>query len=189
MSEYGIVGVRGQVNDSNIFYNHMPASQVRHHVGEDVWSEYLKITAIRNPYDKAVSGFFFDQQRSGITYSAMELGRMREDFKSYLKEGRAPKDRQIYTIDGEIVADLLLRYESLSAQLLQLGRRLDIDIDPAKLPNYKVGIRPRGIQIDALYDAEAARLVEARYAFEFEAFGYKKFHQGAFDVPGGEWIA
>src|SRR6185312_9079529 len=56
-SEAGVIGYRGENPKNKRWYNHMPAALIRQQVGETVWNDYYKFCVIRNPWEKAISGF------------------------------------------------------------------------------------------------------------------------------------
>ena len=58
VSDAGIIGKRADKPSDATWYNHMSAYNIRHLLGDDAWREYFKFTAVRNPFDKLVSGFF-----------------------------------------------------------------------------------------------------------------------------------
>src|SRR5260221_477337 len=41
------------------FYDHMPAYRIRRALPSRVWNTYCKFTIVRNPYDRAISQFFW----------------------------------------------------------------------------------------------------------------------------------
>src|SRR6185437_5350164 len=45
------------------FYDHMPAFRIRRALPQKIWREYLKFTVVRNPYDRAVSQYFWNNRK------------------------------------------------------------------------------------------------------------------------------
>ena len=41
------------------YWNHMPATYVRSALGQQVWDQYLTFTVERNPYDRAISKYWW----------------------------------------------------------------------------------------------------------------------------------
>ena len=62
---------------------HLLAIQIREEVGSDIFNQYFKFTIVRNPWDKAVSQFFYMRQRPDLR----EYLEMKENdpFKTYLQ--------------------------------------------------------------------------------------------------------
>jgi hypothetical protein len=177
VSEWGVAGSRRKAGD--IWYNHMPAREVRDLVGPEKWNQYFKFCAIRNPYDKAVSFFWHDlapdcreQQRRA------DFRVVRETFAEWTKLGHFPVDAPIYTLDGSPAVDDFIRYERLTEDMRRVCARLQIPWQPDRLGRYKSDLRKRGEQFEEYYTPEAAARVEQQFAWEFEYFQYPRL-QGA----------
>lgn len=108
------------------FGPHMTASQVRELVGAEVWDSYLKISVERNPWDRALSRYWWQRQR----WEEQD----RTDFPSlsdYLAWLEHNKPHWLsswghYTIGDEIAVDRMLFYEDLANGLLDLGFELGL---------------------------------------------------------------
>src|SRR5262245_8925828 len=61
ISDAGIIGSRGPDHRHPIWHNHMPARRVRELLNGQCWDSYFKFCAVRNPFDKVVSQFWFEQ--------------------------------------------------------------------------------------------------------------------------------
>ncbi|CAN0013179.1 unnamed protein product [Chrysoparadoxa australica] len=174
VSTVGIIGQRGSfARDKITYYNHMPAKEVKQLLGEDIWSEYTKISAIRNPYDKVVSRFFFDKVRTEPDrLKNKDLFTIRTEFETFIKAGNIRSDRAIYTINNEVSVNYFIRYEHLHKDLQVLSTMLDLDFDPSLLPTYKSEYRRRDLKLVDLISPEYASIIENVYEFEFKEFGY-----------------
>lgn len=64
------------------FYNHMTATDVRANVPLGVWEDYLKVAIVRNPFDYAVSRFFWNTRTKRNRYF---IRRKRTDRQRLLK--------------------------------------------------------------------------------------------------------
>ncbi len=114
----------------NEYYNHMPASLARRMLGEAFWQKAHKWTIERHPYEKAVSQAYFKM---------WFMGRSAEGFKAVLDELIALEEidnRDLYTIDGRMVLDEIIRQEDLpaafNAVLAKSGLRFDGALPRAK---------------------------------------------------------
>jgi len=172
ISPSGIIGYRGPEPPAHtVWWNHMPAAKIKQLLGDNVWSSYLKFCVIRNPYDKAVSAYYFWKYQNNIPQIANR--RESEDFENWLHQHGAQTDTDKFVIDNAICMDYIVRYDSLHDDLQELCRRLNIPWEPDRLPSFKSGIRPKEISLDALYSERSRRIVEATYAFEISQFSYQ----------------
>jgi len=148
----------------------MPAALIREQVGAKVWQTYFKFCVIRNPFEKAISGFYFG--RDPATVREWNTDRVASEFGRWLSEIGPPLDRDVYTIDGKICMDAFIRYEHLARDLESICTRVGVPYSPKKLPRFKAGIRPPTATAQTIYTSESRRLVADHYAFELEHFGY-----------------
>lgn len=114
------------------FVSHMPAPDVRRYVGERVWKSFLKVTIERDPYERAVSMYRFKTRDMAEPPDLVSFLRR---FPAY-KLANAP----IYSIEGEIVADVVLDYASLTDDVAALQRFLGLPL--SALPRAKTFSTP-----------------------------------------------
>jgi hypothetical protein len=144
-------------------YHHVPASDIRRAVGEDVWSAYFKFTIVRNPYDQAVSLYWWGTRdrdpRPSITEYLLQLA------------PRHLSDWNIYAIADQVAVDHVARYEDLEGEITRIGRRIGVDLRlPAKRSKsqYRLDRRP----YTEVLDQPARARIEEVCAHELAAFGY-----------------
>ena len=165
----------------------MPAADVRELIGQEVWHSYFKFCVVRNPFEKCISAFCHlgnGYQVQGYAVYKRALSWLRNDrpnfeqrrFIDYLKN-EMPVDRGAYMIDGAICMDHFIRYESLETDIERTCRRIGVEYNAGFLPTFKAGIRSNRATVEALYTDESRELVERKFAFELQYFGY--------DYPGG----
>ena len=130
----------------------------------------MKFTVVRNPFDKVVSAYFFANRDK----SSMSFAEAVADFEQWLRTSADAifKDREVFSIDGEIVADAIIRYETLQDDFSAVCEKLSIA--PPPLGRFKGGFRHfRDMPVSAFYSPEATAIVEDMYAFELDIFGYR----------------
>ena len=79
------------------------AATVRDRLSPHVWEDYFKFCVVRNPYEKAVSAFYFWQRAQTGTVVFEGVAREREKFSAWVDgAARLPIDRGNYLIDGRL---------------------------------------------------------------------------------------
>ncbi|MEX0732341.1 MAG: sulfotransferase family 2 domain-containing protein [Aquisalimonadaceae bacterium] len=155
------------------FAPHTPVSELRQMVTPDVFSGYYKFTLERNPWDHAVSRYFWQKHR-------WERGGRTDfpDISEYLKYLEREKPHWLsnwghYTISDEIAVDRVVLYESLSQGLEEIRQELGIDGNIA-LPEQRAkgGYRKEGKHYSELLGPADRERVARVCAREIDAFGY-----------------
>ncbi|GGF77240.1 hypothetical protein GCM10007301_41470 [Azorhizobium oxalatiphilum] len=174
----GVVGYRvsgGREPPGTRWYNHMPAVAIREQVGREVWSNYFKFCAIRNPFDKAVSFWWHRMSEAGgAALRDADFSLIRSAFCEWVCEDlRHLVDRGTYMIDGKVVMDDIIRYETLSADIARISSVLGLPAPSQALGRYKGEFRKNAAPFADYYDAAAAQAVRDVFGFELEYFGYQ----------------
>lgn len=163
------------------FEQHDDAITLRKKLGPDVWSAYFKFSIARNPWDKVVSDFFWQNRRNPIPTPAKrfyhhlgfpfnELGSARKAFSRFVEEGNWQTNDRFYFIDGELCVDYVIRYERLADNLKEVCKRAGLP--ELELPQLKSGMRSRNHHYSEYYDKETRALVAERHQNDIRHFGY-----------------
>lgn len=156
------------------FAPHTTLAELQTLVPADTLDSYLKFTLERNPWDRAVSRYFWQKHRwernghTGFPTLSEYLRFLERDKPHWLSNWGH------YTIDGRIAVDRVLRYENLSSELATLQADLAIGASIA-LParRAKGGYRSDRLHYSELLSDHDRRLVRRVCAPEIEAFGYR----------------
>ena len=153
--------LRAAIGKPPVFSQHSPAKLVKLFVSEEVWSTYFKFTTERNSWDLAVSAYWWYQHRHqpGISWPDFVNSKALAGYSNW----------PIYTIDDRIVADIVLRYETLDRDLPELAGK--IGVPTLDLPRAKSGYRPPGPYRDMYDDSTRQRVAEV-FSREIENFGW-----------------
>jgi hypothetical protein len=154
---------------------HTTAGEVRGLVGEDTWNRYLKLSVERNPWERALSRYWWQRQRWEE--------KNRQGFPAlseYLAWLEMHKPHWIsnwshYAIGETIAVDRVLLYEDLRVQLRALENDLGLETDRLQLPEKRAkgGFRQdtRPYQ-ELLSNADRDRIARLCHR-EIAAFGYQ----------------
>ena len=146
------------------YYAHMPARPMRRYLGEDVWNSYFKFSIERNPWDRQVSIYFWRTRNL----------EKRPSFKEYMhsNDNRVRlRNFDIYSLGGKIIADDMIMFHDMRADLERIFGRLGLDM-PEDIPGAKTGVRTeRGYREH--YDDETREMVARWYKREIEVFGFE----------------
>lgn len=141
---------------------HMPARAVRRLVGHERFRSMTKLAIERNPWDMVVSQYFW------VMSYWESRGLERIPFRQFVLEQPHPerlatKNAKVYRIAGGVVADRVIRYESLVEDLAGVWTDLGLPGE-ARLPHAKSGTRSDRRPYSELYDDDT----RARVATLFE---------------------
>ncbi|MFQ6551475.1 hypothetical protein AAD018_003910 [Aestuariibius insulae] len=158
-----------------VWYNHMPAAEIRDRLGPERWDRYRKVTTVRNPFDLAVSRFHWTAERRGDLPIPEDVDRQREAFSHFVKTAVFRSSADITHIDGVFAVDHILRFETLPADLRTLCADLGLRYDPAILPHAKAtSWRRFGLATEDYYTPETEEIVLHQYAWMFDHGGYSR---------------
>lgn len=105
-----------------MYYNHIPASLVKHRTAGSVWDTYFKFCVDRNPWDKTLSHYHMINDRAGGGIS----------FDEYINKGSYCLNYPTYTDDkGRLLVDKVIKYESLNEELEIVFKELGVPFDGA----------------------------------------------------------
>lgn len=145
------------------FYNHAPASFVRRMVGRKRWRDYFTFCFERNPFDKAVSRYYWSTRHKNP----------RPEFSEYLKTAPrgALSNWKKYTVCNRIIVDYVGKFENLSDELSFLADRFELP-SQLVLPRSKSGYRPVKQSCREIFTDSDRRLVESICSNEIKLFEY-----------------
>jgi hypothetical protein len=146
------------------FKNHTEASRIRALVGDEIWRSYYKFAIERDPWDKAISLYYWrtrDQQpRPPLLTFLQKVG------------ARSLSNAHIYMIDGELGVDRVIAYENLATQLEEIRQHLALP-EPVTLPRAKSTHRTeKSHYSDLIGEAERA-VIDATCRREIDLLGYE----------------
>lgn len=147
------------------FYNHCSARMVRNRIDPEIWRRYFKFCVERNPWDKAISAYYWAHPAEP-----------RPPIAEFLRQGYGKMPAyDLYALDGWVAMDRVYRYEARDEMLGDLGRRLGL-AGPLELPRTKTVSqrvrKDRRHYREVLSESDRA-LIATMAAREIAAFGYE----------------
>jgi hypothetical protein len=140
------------------FGYHAKAPFIRKQVGDAVWRSYLKFAFDRNPWDRQVSAYHYQQRQHALTRSFEEF-----------THRKVLTNAQRYTLGGEVAVDRLCRYEDLESEFRSICG--EIGIDPPELPRENAAKDRTAYR--SYYSDTTRDLVARACAYEIELFGWE----------------
>jgi hypothetical protein len=152
------------------FYDHMPAYRIRSIAGRQMWRHYLTATIERNPWDRAVSAYFWLRHRQPERYNdAKGLTNFLHD--QLERDTGWMSNWYLYTAGDEIIVDRVLRFEQLKDDLYDLWT--SITDDPiVEIHRLKSGPRVDRRHYSEIMSDEDRELISDACASEIAHFGY-----------------
>jgi hypothetical protein len=155
------------------YYNHIPARRVRALIGTEIWDEYFKFCIERNPWDKAISMYYWrTRKREPQPLSLLEFLRSEND-KHEMPEGRGSKlsNFRIYSIGRNVAVDHVGLYENLNSELEQIADLLNLP-EEIELPRIRGAHREDRRHYREIMGHEERDIVARICAREIALFGY-----------------
>jgi hypothetical protein len=147
------------------YWNHMPAREVRERIGPGIWDSYFKFCVERNPWDRAISAYYWEnrsRKRMPDFYRFLRKMQRRDMLSNF----------STYSIDGKIAVDAVLLYENLGAELERLVQRLGLP-GGLELPDAKREYRKDRRPYREFYSERERNLVAEACAREIAEFRYE----------------
>jgi len=147
------------------FYNHISAQEIKNLISEDVWNNYYKFTIERNPYDKAVSMYYWMTRKEKF-----------DSFLDFILKGKAAECRgfDLYTIGGIPAVDKIYQFEDMNFFLDHLSQKLNLK-EKLELPPRKTkgDHRKDKRHYNEILTPEEAKWISIIYAREIALMNYK----------------
>ena len=146
------------------YYNHIPAEMVRNRIGVQIWDSYFKFSIERNPWELAVSLYFW------------RIRNNEKSFKEFIREGSAytASNFDLYSINGAQALDHIIKYEDLEFELPKISKKIEL---PENIFETMRGIQAKGRhrsgrEYKIFYDEETRNLIRVQFAREIALFNY-----------------
>jgi len=153
---------------------HLPASVLSEHFKAET-KGYFSFCVERNPWDKAISAFFF-----WISKHPVDQSKSQED--NFMEFAQSPRlgffsDFESYMADGKPQVDRILSFENLADEFSTVTALIGLPQVTIGAIKAKGEIRPKNTQaLERFYGADmnnpAAQRVQSVFAREIEYFGY-----------------
>jgi hypothetical protein len=154
---------KDKFEDLYTVYNHASARRALKVLDREAWDSCFKFTIERHPYEKAVSMAWF-RKGDGDFADVLENTVARGKYRNY----------DLYTVDGVVAVDFIIRYERLAEDIKTVEEKLGgiaiLDRFPISKGNYRGDRKPAAEHLSA---AQKAKVQEV-CAEEFELMGYER---------------
>jgi hypothetical protein len=154
----------------NGFFNHSDPLYIKNEIGEDKFDSYFKFITVRNPFDRAVSCYFWQRSWHGKSFKTEN-----KNFKDFILS----KGCDLLTsfsdwifLEKECIANDHIRYENLEEDTKRILSKW-FNVDDFVYPRAKTGPRKEKKHYSEYYDDETREIVAEKYAKDIEYFGYE----------------
>jgi hypothetical protein len=179
------------------FYNHIPPSEIKEKIDKKIWENYYKFTVVRNPWDQAISRFYWDKIESNkplsklITPESIAYNLFRpqayilvlkklfnikdkpKSFENFIADFNKEwtNTRYYFGNDGKPLCDFYIRYENLDKDYKKVCKHLDIPYK--ELPRLKTKLRKETRHYSEYYNEKTRYMVANIFEKEIAFFKYK----------------
>ena len=148
------------------FKNHDSASFIRAQVGESVWNSYFKFCVVRNPWDRAVSYYYWK------THELEERPCIDEFYEAERMLRLVRRGADLYRLDGRIAVDRVCIFERLQEELEETRTELGLG-EPLELPRAKGHFRDRDVHYRDVLSQELVKRIATVFAQEVADFNFE----------------
>ena len=147
------------------YHNHITAKLVRRFIGEETWQSYFKFCFERNPWDRAVSQYYW-RRAEGAPHTFSEFIDS-SNLQSLKKKGFG-----LYSMDGEVVVDRICLYENMADELAYISEQLQLP-EKLALPRSKSSSRKDKEHYRDIFNRTDREKVADLFAEEIKLLGYE----------------
>jgi hypothetical protein len=161
---------------------HVDAPTIKSREPAEVWNGYFKFSIARNPWDRALSYFFWDHRRDaslapprrfyhrlGVPYD--DFGPVKRKFAEFIKSRTLENNDRFYVIDDTLCVDFVIRYERLEEDSREVCAR--IGLSSLEIPRLKTGIRKKERPYTDYYDGVTRDIVAELHRNDIRLFDYR----------------
>lgn len=158
------------------WHTHMPASMLVEMLptldkkSRKAWEKYFKFTIVRNPYDRAVSWFYYNERHQNMDPD-ITIGDIQDKFEKYITASFM-SDWNIYTLDNVPCMDYYIKYENLHEGMQDVCTHLKVKWNPKLMPMHLSGLRNTAINPADLFNGTTKQFVAELCHREIDYFGY-----------------
>lgn len=151
-------------NNQQMYYNHMPASELLKRIPPPIWKEYFVFCFDRNPWDKVIAHYFHINRNDRY-----------KSFSDYLQSKRweVLHGYKMHVIGNKSVADKVYKYEEVERSLDELSERLKLK-KPLSISEIcaKTGFRQDRRPYKEFLTESEASFIEKNFKEDIEFMGY-----------------
>lgn len=164
------------------YEQHDDAKTIRDSLPSTIWDGYFKFSITRNPWDRALSYFFWDRRQDttltppkrlyhnlGVPYD--DFTPVKEKFAEFVRGRTLENNDRFYVTDDQLCVDFVIRYERLADDADAVCDR--VGIPKMQLPRLKAGIRKGKRHYTEYYDDETRDIVADLHRNDIRLFNYR----------------
>jgi len=166
----------GRINTTQILPGHSTLAEVLRKFPQA--ADFQVWTAVRNPYDRYLSYFWWRLKRFPIVWGALKnspASIQREIVSHWIRTVKPPAKFFVsHLVSPKEMEEIqIIRFESYQSDLARFASKVDLKIDQLVLPDLKRGVSPRPQRdVRDHFSALAKRVIIADANIEFKSFGY-----------------
>jgi hypothetical protein len=163
------------IPDADGLITHVPVSEVKPLIREDLWDRMFKFTSERHPYEKVLSFAHYRLRQRGELKSELALAKF-GGFAGFLdtivNRGQYASFRY-YSIDGKSVADDYIRLETMQEDMHRIGARIGVPM-PEEMPHKRETERNDDRPAREILTDAQKQIVYEHCRHEFDVLGYER---------------
>ena len=174
------VWVHKSMNEGT-YHQHDDAHTIRDSLPPETWSGYFKFSITRNPWDRALSYFFWDKRQDsslippkrlyhnlGVPYD--DFTPVKKKFTEFIKSRTLENNDRFYVTDGQLCVDFVIRYEHLDDDCRKACARAGLST--LQIPRLKTSIRKNKRHYTEYFDDETRDIVAELHCNDIQLFNY-----------------